>query len=103
MQTSVGYIGADSYAVERQRKKDGQKAFGDMKDQNQPPPPPPEGDTQQVGGNPDKKPADTNADPSLAMPLQKLEQLRNQDSPAKLFKLMQGEPGRTPDKKGKNW
>ncbi len=27
MQTSVGYIGADSYAVERQRKKDGQKAF----------------------------------------------------------------------------
>jgi 23S rRNA pseudouridine2605 synthase len=27
MQTSVGYIGADSYADERQRKKDGQKAF----------------------------------------------------------------------------
>jgi 23S rRNA pseudouridine2605 synthase len=27
MQTSVGYIGADSYAIERQRKKDGQKAF----------------------------------------------------------------------------
>lgn len=86
-----------------QEGKNGQKAFGDMKDQTQPPPPPPEGDTQQVGGNPDKKPADANADPSLAMPLQKLEQLRNQDSPAKLFKLMQGEPGRTPDKKGKNW
>jgi len=83
--------------------KDGQKAFGDMKDQPPPPSPPPEGDTQQVGGNPDKKPADANADPSLAMPLQKLEQLRNQDSPAKLFKLMQGDPGRTPDKKGKNW
>ena len=47
--------------------------------------------------------ADANADPSLAMPLQKLEQLRNQDSPAKLFRLMQGDPGRTPDKKGKNW
>ncbi len=27
MQTSVGYIGADSFAIERQRKKDGQKAF----------------------------------------------------------------------------
>ncbi len=27
MQTSVGYIGADSYAMERQRKKDGHKAF----------------------------------------------------------------------------
>ena len=84
--------------------KDGQQAFGDMKDKEpSPPPPPPEGDTQQVGGQPDQKPADANADPSLAMPLQKLEQLRNQDSPAKLFRLMQGDPGRTPDKKGKNW
>jgi Ca-activated chloride channel family protein len=85
-----------------QEGKQGQKAFGDMKDQ-QPPPPPPEGDTQQVGGNPDKKPADANADPSLAMPLQKLDQLRNQDSPAKLFKLMQGDPQPVPAKKGKNW
>ena len=84
--------------------KDGQQAFGDMKDKEpSPPPPPPEGDTQQVGGQPDQKPADANADPSLVMPLQKLEQLRNQDSPAKLFRLMQGDPGRTPDKKGKNW
>jgi Ca-activated chloride channel family protein len=75
-----------------------------MKDkESSPPPPPPEGDTQQVGGQPDQKPADANADPALAMPLQKLEQLRNQDSPAKLFRLMQGDPGRTPDKKGKNW
>jgi Ca-activated chloride channel family protein len=84
--------------------KDGQQAFGDMKDkESSPPPPPPEGDTQQVGGQPDQKPAEANADPALAMPLQKLEQLRNQDSPAKLFRLMQGDPGRTPDKKGKNW
>ena len=85
-----------------QEGKQGQKAFGDMKDQP-PPPPPPEGDTQQVGGNPDKKPADANADPSLAMPLQKLDQLRNQDSPAKLFKLMQGDQQPAPAKKGKNW
>ena len=82
--------------------KQGQKAFGDMKDQP-PPPPPPEGDTQQVGGNPDKKPTDANTDPSLAMPLQKLDQLRTQDSPAKLFKLMQGDPQPVPAKKGKNW
>jgi hypothetical protein len=27
MQTSVGYIGADSFAMERARKKAGQKAF----------------------------------------------------------------------------
>jgi Ca-activated chloride channel family protein len=83
--------------------KQGEKAFGDMKDKQQQPPPPPEGDTQQVGGNPDKKPADANIDPSLAMPLQKLDQLRNQDSPAKLFKLMQGDPQPSPAKKGKNW
>ena len=83
--------------------KQGQQAFGDMKDQPPPPPSPPEGDTQQVGGNPDKKPADASADPSLTMPLQKLDQLRHQDSPAKLFKLMQGEPQPAPAKKGKNW
>ena len=43
------------------------------------------------------------ADPALAMPLQKLDQLRNQDSPAKLFRLMEGEKQPAPDKKGKNW
>jgi Ca-activated chloride channel family protein len=85
-----------------QEGKQGQKAFGDMKD-DPPPPPPSEGDTQQVGGNPDKKPAAADVDPSLAMPLQKLDQLRNSDSPAKLFKLMQGEPQPAPAKKGKNW
>ena len=93
----------DSPDAKPQDGKQGQKAFGDMKDQPPPTPQPPEGDTQQVGGNPDKKPADASADPSLAMPLQKLDQLRNQDSPAKLFKLMQGEPQPAPAKKGKNW
>jgi len=93
----------DSSDSKPQDSKQGQKAFGDMKDQTPPPPQPPEGDTQQVGGNPDKKPADATADPALTMPLQKLDQLRNQDSPAKLFKLMQGEPQPAPAKKGKNW
>jgi Ca-activated chloride channel family protein len=41
-------------------------------------------------------------DPDLAMPLQKLEQVRNQDSPAKLQQLMQGQPQKAP-KKGKDW
>lgn len=84
--------------------KDQKSAFGDMKDKTQPPPPPPSGDMQKVGGAPEKKevsPAD--GDPSLALPLQKLDQLRNQDSPAKLFQLMQGETQPTPPKKGKNW
>jgi Ca-activated chloride channel homolog len=85
--------------------KNGKNAFGDMQEK-QPPPPPPQpasGDTQKAGGSPDKKPGDAPPDPSLAMPLQKLDQLRDQDSPAKLFKLMQGDPQPAPAKKGKTW
>ncbi len=90
-----------------QQKADDKKqdsAFGDMKDKQQPPPPP-QGETQKVGGTPEKKEGDPkeSADPSLAMPLQKLDQLRNQDSPAKLFRLMEGEKKPTPAKKGKDW
>jgi Ca-activated chloride channel family protein len=36
------------------------------------------------------------------MPLQKLEQVRNQDSPAKLQQLMQGQQQK-PKGTGKNW
>lgn len=82
---------------EQQREK--QSAFGDMKDK---PPPPPE-ETQKVGGTPEKKGEPPPADPSLAIPLQKLDQLKNQDSPAELFKLMEGEPDKTPRKKTKDW
>ena len=84
--------------------KPGESAFGDMKQKSPtPPPPPPAGDTQKVGGAPEKKPDDATADPSLAMPLQKLDQLRQQDSPAQLFKLMQGDPKPAPAQKGKTW
>jgi Ca-activated chloride channel family protein len=73
-----------------------------MKQKDQPPPPPP-GDTQKVGGAPEKKDeAAEPIDPSLALPLQKLDQLRNQDSPAQLFQLMEGE--KKPVKKpAKDW
>jgi Ca-activated chloride channel family protein len=61
-----------------------------------------------VGGSPEKKSEEPREqlDPSLALPMQKLEQLRNQDSPAQLFQLMDGD--RKSDKKsgpksGKNW
>ena len=88
------------------QQKQGESAFGDMKKNEQPPPPPPPPDpgTQKVGGTPEKKESDQQPpDPSLALPLQKLEQLRNQDSPAHLFQLMEGErkPGTKP--KGKDW
>ncbi|HTO04898.1 MAG TPA: VWA domain-containing protein [Opitutus sp.] len=78
-------------------------AFGDMKKNEQPPPPPTE-DTQQVGGAPkDEKGEPLPIDPNLAVPLQKLDQLKNQDSPAELFRLLEGEKDRTPRKKTKDW
>jgi Ca-activated chloride channel family protein len=87
---------------EEKEPKPGESAFGDMKKQDTPPPPPP-GDTQKVGGAPEKKDLPPEAsDPALALPLQELDQLRNQDSPARLFELMEGE--RKPQKKtGKDW
>ena len=85
--------------------KQGQKAFGDMQEKpsSPPPPTPPQGDTQKAGGAPEKKSDEPPVDPALAMPLQKLDQLRTQDSPAKLFRLMQGDPQPAPANKGKNW
>ncbi|MEO7796841.1 MAG: VWA domain-containing protein, partial [Opitutaceae bacterium] len=85
-------------------QKSPDSAFGDMKEKNEQPPPPPQGDTQKVGGAPEKRPLDpAAADPALAQSLQKLEQLRNEDSPAKLFQLMEGERKTPPNKKGKDW
>jgi Ca-activated chloride channel family protein len=79
-----------------------ESAFGDMKEP--PKAPPPSRDTQKVGGTPEKKDAEQKpADPQLALPLQKLDQLRNQDSPAQLFQLMDAGKKTAPKKKGKDW
>jgi Ca-activated chloride channel family protein len=86
------------------QKKDGESAFGDMQQQEPPPPPQePSPETQKVGGHDEKKDERREPiDPALAVPLQKLEQIRSQDSPARLFQLMEGE--RKPDKKpAKDW
>ena len=87
------------------QKKQGESAFGDMQKKESPPPPPKEDSgTQKVGGAPEKKdqpPEQT--DPSLALPLQKLDQLRNQDSPAQLFQLMDGDKKAGAKKAGKDW
>ncbi len=78
-------------------------AFGDM-NEDIPPPPPASGETQKVGGAPEPKDASPDQlDPALAMPLQKLDQLRNQDSPARLFQMMQGGQKTEPARSGKNW
>jgi Ca-activated chloride channel family protein len=84
-----------------------QSAFGDMKDRSaeksdQPPPPADPTEQQKVGGTPEKKPGEESKDPALAVPLQKLDQLKNQDSPVQLYQLMQGNKP-TPKKTGKDW
>ena len=91
----------------QKQNPDGKKpesAFGDMSRRDQPPPSQSH-ETQKVGGAPEKKEGDkTPADSSLALPLQKLDQLRNQDSPAELFQLMDADnKPTTPRKKGKDW
>jgi Ca-activated chloride channel family protein len=84
-----------------EQKPPGESAFGDMNKKDQPPPPPQ--DTQKVGGAPERKDeAKEPIDPALALPTQKLDQLRNQDSPAQLFQLMEGDK-KPPKKTGKDW
>lgn len=92
--------GKDSPPGEAQPDQD--PALGDLNREEQPAPPPEP--TQKVGGQPERKegPPPEAANPALALPLQKLDQLRAQDSPAQLFQLMEGE--RKPARKtGKDW
>jgi Ca-activated chloride channel family protein len=76
--------------------------------QPKPPPPPPEpnqantGETQKIGGRPRQQQA-AKADPSLVLPIQKLDQLRNQDSPAELFQMLDSRDRKPPPKKGHDW
>jgi Ca-activated chloride channel homolog len=95
----------DKKAEEDKNKPKPQSAFGDMdkpEEQKTPPPPPSPGEIQKVGGAQEKK-APPPTDPALNVPLQKLEQVRDRDSPARLFQLMQ-DPNAKPEKPpGKNW
>jgi len=81
-------------------------AFGDM---TKPTPTPPGRETkesmQRVGGIRKDQPKDPARDnPELAVPLEKLERVRSQDSPAELFEMLRrGEPIPTPTGTGKNW
>jgi Ca-activated chloride channel family protein len=92
----------------QQQEKQNQDAFGDMKEnkeqkaEEEKQPPKPQGGTQKVGGQQEKKPAEQKENPDLAMPLQKLEQVKEDDSPAKLYQLMRGQQQKKQDK-GKNW
>ncbi len=92
---------------DQKQKQDQQdeSAFGDMKKEAPPPPPPPSEDNMQKVGGAEKEAAEKPpADPALAIPLQRLEQLRNQDSPAHLFQLMEADKDkRAPKKPTKDW
>ena len=96
----------DTESADKAKEQEKQSAFGDMgkQEKKEPPPaqPPQTGETQKVGGAQEKKEAPANADPALIGALQKLDRLKDQDSPAKLHQLMQEKksPARPP---GKNW
>lgn len=81
--------------------QDGQKAFGDMKAKQPHPPPQPSTGTQKVGGNKERN-EELQADPELALPLQRLNQVRDQDSPAQIQLMLRGQQEK-PEKKGKDW
>jgi len=94
----------DSPEDEREQEpQEQQSAFGDM-DKDQEPPEPQQGEMQQVGGA-EKNSGSTpeQMDPALAVPLQKLQKIRDQDSPAKLFQMMDDSPESSPQQKGKTW
>ena len=95
----------DQQKQPEQQQKKSQDAFGDMKNQpaEKKSPSPPQPGTQKVGGQQEKKPAEQQQDPELAMPLQKLEQVRDQDSPAKLQQIMQSQQQRPNKHTDKDW
>jgi Ca-activated chloride channel family protein len=67
----------------------------------QTPVPQPTEENQKIGGATENK-STTPIDPELSVPLQKLDQVRNNDSPGRLFQLMQ-DPKAKPEKTGKDW
>ena len=83
-------------------RKSPESAFGGLPPESKPNEPPPSSEMQKVGGA-EKKEAPENLDPTLTLPLHKLEQLKDNDSPARLFQIMEGEKKPTPAKKGKDW
>jgi Ca-activated chloride channel family protein len=83
-------------------KENADSAFGDMNEEQPEEPnpqdqPPPKNETQQVGGQKQER----NENPSLTVPLQHLDELRNRDNPADLFQLMDDQP--PPKPTGKDW
>ncbi len=87
---------------QQQQQSEQQKQQEQQQQAQQQPPPEPPQDTQKIGG---EKPKDDEAKehPELAVPLQKLEQVRDQDSPAELFELLHQDEPKTPGGPKKDW
>ena len=83
-----------------QQKSQQQPAFGGENH-----PPSQDSGTQKVGGAEEHpRPDAANVDPSIAASLEKLDQVRNQDSPAELFQMIENNEPRPKDSHaGKNW
>ena len=95
---------ADQNKSEQQKKQQQQKnsesAFGDMKS----PPQKPQSGKQDVGGvKKNERPDPAKQDEALAAPLQKLDAIKENDSPAELFQMIQNTEPHPQTKKGKNW
>ena len=91
---------------EQQQRQEQKPQPQESQPKPQPPPPPPDqantGETQKIGGQP-RQQSGAKADPSLVLPIQKLDQLRNQDSPAQLFQMLDSRERKSPPKKGRDW
>jgi len=91
---------------EQQQKEQQQQQPQETQPKPQPPPPQPSqantGETQKIGGQTHQQQS-PKSDPSLVLPIQKLDQLRNQDSPAELFQMLDSRERKPPPKKGRDW
>ncbi len=87
--------GQQDQEQQEQEQQEGEEQEGQSKEPEQD-----DSEMQTIGG--ESTPQELPDDPELAAAMQELEQVRNQDSPARLFRLLEGEPPED-SKTTKNW
>ena len=88
---------------QQEQQSEEQKRQEQQQQQSPPPPEPPkENQTQKIGGE-QKKDDERKEHPELAVPLQKLDQVRDQDSPAELFELLHSNEPKPAGQPKKDW
>ena len=88
---------------QQEQQSEEQKRQEQQQRQSQPPPEPPkDNQTQKIGGE-QKKDDERKEHPELAVPLQKLDQVRDQDSPAELFELLHDNEPKPAGQPKKDW